>query len=295
MQNYSLHTHTKGFDGSNTVDEMVASAKELGWSRIGISNHFIVYPDIERTRMYKFAERLGYSAIYSTSFDEAVQKIQDNFDEIDRVRDETGFTIYKAIEADFFNTVEWKVGFEDACRKLKPDYVIASAHYVEYDGTLMNMHDMVHLSDEHKDAIVCRYWNNIRQAVTYGNFDFMAHLDLLKRCGLGTEERWMDEEAKTVDLIAESKMPVEINTARMDKIGEPIPTLRMLKLLFQYNIPLFLSDDAHSAAKLEQNYEKVENLLSQNNLSLPTQPVVKAKRSPVPLNEVIARGRQREG
>ena len=48
MQNYTLHTHTVGFDGRNAVMEMVNRARELGLKTIGISNHFIVHLHIKK-------------------------------------------------------------------------------------------------------------------------------------------------------------------------------------------------------------------------------------------------------
>src|SRR5580704_15183504 len=34
-----LHMHTKASDGSNTIEQMAAAAKELGYAYIGISDH----------------------------------------------------------------------------------------------------------------------------------------------------------------------------------------------------------------------------------------------------------------
>ncbi len=39
MQNFSIHTHTVGYDGKNTVAEMIQYAIRLKWEAIGISNH----------------------------------------------------------------------------------------------------------------------------------------------------------------------------------------------------------------------------------------------------------------
>ena len=67
MQKFSLHTHTIGFDGRNTEEEMLSTATELGWSHIGFSNHFIVHPAIKDAPMYQYACQRGYDNIYSSS------------------------------------------------------------------------------------------------------------------------------------------------------------------------------------------------------------------------------------
>ena len=63
MQTFTLHTHTIGFDGANTIAEMAASARAAGFSALGVSNHFIVHPEITHARMYPHAVRGGYDAI----------------------------------------------------------------------------------------------------------------------------------------------------------------------------------------------------------------------------------------
>ena len=76
MQTFTLHTHTIGFDGANTIAEMAASARAAGFSALGVSNHFIVHPEITHARMYPHAVRGGYDAIYLDSFDRAMEKFR---------------------------------------------------------------------------------------------------------------------------------------------------------------------------------------------------------------------------
>ena len=46
VQDFTLHTHTIGFDGKSLIAEMAKRASELGFKTIGFSNHFILHPDI---------------------------------------------------------------------------------------------------------------------------------------------------------------------------------------------------------------------------------------------------------
>ena len=41
MQKFSIHTHTVGYDGKNTVAEMILHTIKLKREAIGISNHII--------------------------------------------------------------------------------------------------------------------------------------------------------------------------------------------------------------------------------------------------------------
>ena len=77
MQRFSLHTHSLGFDGRNTEQEMLAQAEPLGWTHLGFSNHFIVHPEIKKAPMYAYALKGGYHNIYSSSFDEVIAKLKE--------------------------------------------------------------------------------------------------------------------------------------------------------------------------------------------------------------------------
>ena len=92
MQTFTLHTHTVGFDGANTIAEMTASARTAGFSVLGVSNHFIVHPDITRARMYPHAVRGGYDAIYLDSFDRVMEKFRPHYAELRKFQSDTDGT-----------------------------------------------------------------------------------------------------------------------------------------------------------------------------------------------------------
>ena len=261
VQDFSLHTHTVGFDGANSPSDMVMCAKNMGFTSFGISNHFIVHPDIKRARFYPFAESRGYDTIYSTTFDEVIERFQPHYAEFDKVASKWKMRLFRGIEVDFFDTPEWMHGFERALKILKPDYIIGASHFVEYDGMLCNVHDMANADDENRDKMVELYWTKVARAADSGMFNWMAHLDLPKKTGCGRDARWTDAEARTVDTIARSKTPVEINTGfnSPDKF-EPYPSPRILKMVAAANIPVLLSDDAHRAMHIGRNFDKAYEL-----------------------------------
>ena len=79
LQNFTLHTHTNEFDGKNTVAEMVNAAYEHGMKTIGISNHFIVHPNIKQTNFYPHAVIGGYDGMYNDNFDTVTKKFKKHF------------------------------------------------------------------------------------------------------------------------------------------------------------------------------------------------------------------------
>ena len=260
MQKFSLHTHTLGFDGQNTEKEMLAKAQELGWTHIGFSNHFIVHPNITESPMYAFAVKGGYQNIYSSSFDEAIAKFEEHYRKIDNLQNTTQIKILKGMEADFFAYPEWRKNFEKAIAHLKPDYIIGSAHFVEHKGTLYNSHDIKAAPKIEQNQLLHRYWQNERAAAQSGLFTFLAHLDLMKKTGLGLEDLWIEEEQKTVQTIKKSGTAVELNTSYFKFGQEPYPSPRIMQMLAKAHIPILLSDDAHKAEQLGSHFTQTEKM-----------------------------------
>ena len=112
MQNFTLHTHTIGFDGKSTVAQMITAARAAGFDTLGVSNHFIVHPEIKKSRMYPYAVRGGYSAIYSDSFDSVIEKFRIHYNELRQLQSESQANILCGMEVDFFPRVH---GVMDSC------------------------------------------------------------------------------------------------------------------------------------------------------------------------------------
>lgn len=261
LQNFSLHTHSKGFDGKNTVEEMALAAQNVGFEKLGISNHFIVHPNIKDAKMYAYALRGEYHNIYSSTFDEAVEKFKPHYEEIDQISQKTGFKIYKGMEVDFFTYDGWRDGFEKACEILKPDYIIGSAHFICTGRTLYNTHDLKNASKEEQNLLLHKYYQNLRAASQSGIFNFLAHLDLMKKVGLGSEDKWIEEERQTVEVISASNIAVEINTSAYNRgFDEPYPSKRILKMLAESKVPVIISDDAHNVERLGDRFEAAQQM-----------------------------------
>lgn len=261
VQDFSLHTHTIDFDGRNAPAEMVARAKELGFKSFGISNHFIVHPNIKHARFYSFAVSGGYNTIYSSSFDEAIKRFQSHYMELDYLSDTCGIKLYRGMEVDYFDNAEWRTGFDRVLKILKPDYIICASHFVEYNGMLCNVHDMANVDENARTQMLSLYWSKLGQAAKTGMFNWMAHLDLPKKTGCGRESQWVDAELGAITKISESKTPIEINTGLYrPKCDEPYPSPRILKMAALARIPVVLSDDAHMAGQIGRNFARAYDL-----------------------------------
>ncbi len=263
-QDFTLHTHTNQFDGKNTVAEMAQRAKDLGMSAIGISNHFIVHPDIKNTNFYPFAVRGGYSDIYMSSFVDALAKYRQHYAEIDRVERDMRMPVLRGMELDYFYNENWRHGIEYAIKVLRPDYLIGACHLVEYDGKLYNVHDMKNADPEMRDKLLGLYWQKVCDASASGLFTWMAHLDLPRKVGVGTSDKWRATEERVIKTLAQHNTPIEIN---MSLYPEPHPSYRILKMVSDTNVPVVISDDAHHVSQIGRHFDDAETLCAKLGIS----------------------------
>jgi len=260
--------HTTGFDGRDTVQDMVNRARELGFHTIGISNHFIIHPVVKSTKMYPYAVEGGYSSIYSASLEEVLSRFIPHYEEISRVQKQNpDIQILRGMEADFFKGKKWRSDFQTAIKILQPDYIIGSAHFIEYNGTLLNAYDLKNADEQMQKILLEQYWNNVAKAAATGLFTWMAHLDLPKKVGLGFGDEYEAFEKKAIKAIAKSKTAIEINTSfYRDYCYEPYPSNRILKMARDNNVPVLISDDAHDAKSIGRHFDEAEQLIRDLNL-----------------------------
>lgn len=269
LMKYTLHMHTTGFDGRNSVDDMVNRAREMGFNTVGISNHFIVNPIIKDTKLYFYSMRGGYSNIYSASFDEVYSRFIPHYElELNRVAEQNpDMKILRGMEVDFFNAPQWRNGFERAVKILEPDYIIGSTHFIEYGNTLLNTHDWKNADAATRDVLLKSYWNKVKDAAESGLFTFIAHIDLPKKVGLGREEKWADYENRAVESVARVGGAIEINTSfYRSYCYEPYPSNRILQMIKNENVPVLISDDAHEIKNVGRHFDEARQLISDFNL-----------------------------
>lgn len=268
VQDFTLHTHTVGFDGRSTAAEMIAAARDAKFKTIGISNHFIVHPDIKNTKMFGAAVARGYDAMYNDSFDEVLAKFQPHYEELHRLQGQNpDIKILCGMEVDYFPTPAWRDGFARVYEILKPDYLIGSAHFIEYGGTVCNVHDIAAADLQSRDEMLKQYWMNVQRLAQTGMFNWLAHLDLPKKKHLGESATWGAMKLETIETIAGTGTPVEINTSGYN-IGtnQPYPGSKIMKMLAAHNVPVLLSDDAHKAENIGRDFGRAHMQACENGI-----------------------------
>ena len=168
---------------------------------------------------------------------------------------------------DYFPTNKWRDGFERVCNILQPDYLIGSAHFVERGGAVCNVHDMANATPDVRNQMLEQYWDNITKLAQSGLFNWLAHLDLPKKRGLGLESKWADAKEDAIVAIANSHAAIEINTSGYKQVGDqPYPGADIMKLAAIYRVPVLLSDDAHSVSQIGFNFDVAYDMARQNGI-----------------------------
>lgn len=269
--NYTLHTHTVGFDGRNTPAEMVDAARKAGIKNIGFSNHFIVHPAVKKSKMYEYSVRGGYSNIYSADADEAIAKFSKHYAVVRGLREKyPDMNILCGMEMDWFQYPGWRDAVNYAVTRLNPDYVIGAMHFIDRGvDDILNVHDIKNAESRESTRLMREYYQNLMKLAEYDwrpmvfRFNWVAHFDLPRKIGL----RYDDMENAALDTLARNGVPLEINTALMGnrRYGPIGARARRIRQITAAGMPVLVSDDAHDVSRVGANFGIVEKLAKRQN------------------------------
>ncbi|MEI7662562.1 MAG: histidinol-phosphatase [Bacteroidota bacterium] len=268
---FNLHTHTRFSDGSAEPEAYIEEALRQGFTTLGFSDHSPVPFEnsfaIREEELQAYGETIReLQALYSAggpgaSDPAGKSKIQ----------------ILLALEIDFIPGITRT--FNEYRQLLALDYTIGSVHLVRnsdpghlwfIDGPDIAIYDRgltgVFNGDIRKG--VTAYYRQIQEMVAIQKPDIVGHLDKIK---MYNRDRYFSEEApwyvelvdETLGLIKETGCVVEVNTRGIyKKRSETLfPGPAILKKLFQQNIPITLSSDAHKPHEISLLFTETKELL----------------------------------
>ena len=255
LPNYDFHMHTLFCDGNNTPEQMAEAAYRKGFAAIGFSTHSAwpvttgceMHPD--RFQEYR-AEICRVKELYNGKMD-----------------------VFLGLEVDYLPQVT--TALNPFYAKFNLDYTIGSIHYIHNPdkpdlGCFAIDHTVEHVAAGIRDVFggdskkaVTAYFSEQRDMIATGGFDIIGHIDLVKKrneaLNLFCEnDSWYKEELKaTAAAAAKSGKFVEINTGGMSRgaISTPYPSLYMLEILHERNVPIVINSDAHSTEHIGYAFE----------------------------------------
>ncbi|MCP4683168.1 MAG: histidinol-phosphatase HisJ family protein [Desulfobacterales bacterium] len=158
------------------------------------------------------------------------------------------------IEADYYD------GCEQFLSEWLPaqgfDLVLGSVHYIEDWG--FDNPDQRHVWDSvDVTATWRRYFKLIEKLAESRLFDAVGHLDLPKKFGHRPSDKDLEEVVQpALDRMAIAGMGIELNTSGLRKpVGEIYPSLLILSMAYERDIPICFGSDAHSPGEIGAGFD----------------------------------------
>jgi histidinol-phosphatase (PHP family) len=250
----NYHTHSHYCDGKGTMVDYLEAAKKHGVQHIGFSSHaHVPFP-------CKWCMKEGAFSGYLREIESASK----TFAEIN---------VYRGLEVDFIPGVMGPTDFTEAL-----DYTIGSIHFVEafrgkrweIDNTSEVFREgLTNIFDGDIRAAISRYYSLTREMVTKSPPDILGHMDKIKiNAGpfFNESQSWyIDEVDKTLALIRETNIVVEVNTRGLykKKAETTYPSPWILERILSMGMPITLSSDAHHPDDLISEFRSTHAMLGQ--------------------------------
>ncbi len=250
----NFHTHSNYCDGKSPLAEIVHSAEGRHMVSLGFSSHAPIPFDC------KWCMKAG--------------ALENYLYEIKELKKSSALEIYAGLEVDYIPTVTSPKKFE-----LQLDYTIGSVHFADafadgkrweidgpHEGFLKGL-EAIFKNDI--QATYTRYFELTREMIATAPPTIVGHIDKVKIHNIGEKffkesDPWYQREVKkTLDLVQESGIIVEVNTRGLylKKSLSPYPSPWVLELILQKNIPITINSDAHHPDDLTNQFYETAMLL----------------------------------
>ena len=267
----NFHTHSTFCDGKNTLEQMIQAAIEKKFDVLGFSSHCMQPLNPE---FYTKAESLWHIPQDKiTSYVAEVNMLKEKYQQ--------KIKIFLGFEADYFYSPKVGEALPDKniYAEFKADFLIGAVHFVNTNKGFYTVDNSTSLVKEGLERLytnkngeidgrsaVSDYFEAERKMLEKGNFDIIAHADLIrKRNGelkfFSEDESWYREEIKkTAKAIAKAGVIAEINTGAIARgaMDDTYPSKEFLSLLHEYKVPVCISSDAHTTDNLDCAFDRAK-------------------------------------
>ena len=249
----NYHSHSSFCDGEGRLEEYVQYALSQHMQALGFSGHApLPFPNAWTMDEEDLPLYLG-----------EVRRLKDLYS--NRIE------LYTGLEIDYLD--EKRNPAQPVYDALGLDYRIGSVHmlpdpddgeYYSLDGPVEELDHLIkQVYSGSVERMVTDYYRQIERMVQIGGFDFIGHLDLIKKhntkLGLFSEEEnwYRDAVSSALDAIAGSGLMVEVNTGAIARgyTDEPYPSPWILAMCAERKIPITLNSDAHKPSWVEYGFE----------------------------------------
>lgn len=243
---YHTH-HARCGHAVGSLEEYVQKGIEIGLQQIGLSDHMPLLHVDPATYYPEMAMPLEELSGYVEECLALKDKYKGQID------------IRVGLEGDYIEGQEEKI--EAIINAYPFDYVIGSVHFLgEWDITdFRQTHGW-----EGKDPMKVyeQYYDAVAKAAATGFYDYIGHIDVIKRFGFKPEGDVTHLEKAALDAVKRHGMAIELNASGLRTPAEEMfPSRRMLEYAKQLNIPITIGSDAHQPQRLGQYLDQARAVL----------------------------------
>ncbi|MCK5633383.1 histidinol-phosphatase [bacterium] len=232
--------HTYLTDGKDKHQDFIPFAIEKGISEIGFSDHI---------------------CLFHPSWGMQLSDIDVMIADITEARNIAGdrIKVRFGIEMDFIEGKEKDI--KQIINSLPLDYVIGAIHHI---GDFNFDTNITGFKKRDINESIERYYKDLTKMIESGLFDIVAHFDLIKMFGNIGQNNYSELVTDVIKKIKKAEMVVEMNTNGFNKpCKEFYPSIEIIDLCHQYDIPMTLSSDAHKAEQVGQYFNEAVLILKQ--------------------------------
>ena len=265
MLDYHLHTTVR--DGKHSIDEMIEFAIIKGFSEIGISEHWGMFPD-DWEKYYGSEEYFGIEFNELKTKKTAPYSMRGSLlkyfwllrDAKEKYKDR--ITVKSGLEMDLYDSNLDES--DDLVMAYEPDYIIGAIHALNKIG---------YHSFESLDNVTPEDYENCLRAhigfVRRGKMHILGHFNDYKIfTDMGDESRFYSLYEELVSACKESNIAIEYNTSQLMYNYRIDPELFWLKKCAEYEVPVILTSDAHNKYTMGDKFDFCFTLLNQAGVKL---------------------------
>lgn len=246
------HTHHERCGHAvGTLEDYIRRGIEIGLSQLGVSDHMPLL----------HVDPAAYYPEMAMPMEELPRYVEEAFRLKDKYRGQIDVRV--GLEGDYIEG--WEEKIEQIITGYPWDYVIGSVHFLgEWDvSDFRQVHNW-----EEKDvfAVYTQYYDAVTKAAQTGLYDFLGHLDVIKRFGYKPgpelEQETIALERRALAAVKEAGIAIELNASGLSKpCAEMFPSERILQAAIEMGIPLTVGSDAHDPQKLSEHLDQARALL----------------------------------
>jgi len=245
---YHTH-HSRCGHAVGTLEEYVRRGIEIGLDQLGLSDHMPLIHVDPATYLPEMAMPMDELPRYVEECFELKAKYKGRID------------LRVGLEGDYIEGWEDRIGALIAAYPW--DYVIGSVHFLGH-WDITDFRQTQGWEGRDRLAVYEQYYDAIGKAAASGMYDYIGHIDVIKRFGYKPDSDVTYLEDAALAAVKRYNGAIELNASGLRTPAEEMfPSRRMLERVCELGIPVTIGSDAHQPERLGQYLDEARATLKE--------------------------------